>query len=89
MSGCALDAGLESVGGAAEAIAFYKRAFGAVEMMRMPMPDGKPGYAELKIGDFPIMLADENAEAGVRSPKHYGGTPPKRAAVCGEHRCLI
>ena len=61
--------------GAAEAIDFYKRAFGAVEMMRMPMPDGKLGHAELKIGDSVIMLADENAEAGIRSPKHYGGTP--------------
>ncbi len=61
--------------GAAEAIDFYKRAFGAVEMMRMPMPDGKLGHAELKIGDSLIMLADENAESGARSPKYYGGTP--------------
>jgi PhnB protein len=61
--------------GAAQAIDFYKRAFGATEVMRMPMPDGKIGHAELKIGDSVIMLADENAARGIRSPKHYGGSP--------------
>jgi PhnB protein len=61
--------------GAAQAIDFYKKAFGAVEIMRMPMPGGRLGHAELKIGDSHIMLADENPKAGVRSPKHYSGTP--------------
>jgi len=61
--------------GGAEAIDFYKRAFGAVELMRMPMPNGRLGHAELKIGDSVIMLADENPESGIRSPEHYGGTP--------------
>lgn len=40
-----------------EAIEFYKRAFDAVEIMRMPMPDGSIGHAELKIGDSIVMLA--------------------------------
>jgi PhnB protein len=61
--------------GGAAAIDFYKRAFGAVELMRMPMPNGRLGHAELKIGDSVIMLADENPESGIHSPQHYGGTP--------------
>lgn len=61
--------------GAAQAIEFYKKAFGAVEIMRMPMPNGKLGHAEIKIGDSYINLADESPENGVRSPKSYGGSP--------------
>ena len=61
--------------GAAQAIDFYKKAFGAVEIMRMPMPDGKIGHAEIKIGDSHIMLSDESAQIGAYSPQHYGGTP--------------
>jgi PhnB protein len=61
--------------GAADAIEFYKKAFGAAEIMRMPMPDGKLGHAELKIGDSHIMLADESPENGIHAPQHYGGTP--------------
>lgn len=41
----------------AEAIEFYKRVFGAEEVMRLPMPDGSVGHAELKIGDSILMLA--------------------------------
>jgi len=41
----------------AEAIEFYKRVFGATERMRMPMPDGSIGHAELQIGDSILMLA--------------------------------
>jgi len=48
------------VKGAAQAIEFYKKAFGATELMRMPQPGGKIGHAEIKIGDSPIMLADES-----------------------------
>jgi uncharacterized glyoxalase superfamily protein PhnB len=44
---------------AARAIDFYKKAFGATELMRMPQPDGKIAHAEIKIGNSPIMLADE------------------------------
>src|SRR6516162_3756064 len=61
--------------GAAQAIDFYKRAFGATEIMRMPTPDGKLAHAEIKIGDSHIMLADESPEQAIRSPQHYGGTP--------------
>ena len=59
--------------GAADAIEFYKKAFGATEIMRMPMPDGKIGHAEIKIGDSPIMLADEQPEMGVLGPQTRGG----------------
>ncbi|MDQ3003507.1 MAG: VOC family protein [Fibrobacterota bacterium] len=63
--------------GAAEAIEFYKKAFGAVEFFRMPMPDGKVGHAEIQIGDSRIMLSDEFPEmsdAVAKSPKTLGGT---------------
>jgi uncharacterized glyoxalase superfamily protein PhnB len=49
-------------GGAAQAIAFYKQAFGAKELMRIPGPGGKVGHAELRIGDSRVMLADEYRE---------------------------
>ena len=62
------------VSGAARAIEFYKQAFGATEMMRMAAPDGKVGHAEIKIGDSPIMLADEHPEMGARSPQSIGGS---------------
>src|SRR5512138_1993935 len=61
------------VKGAAKAIDFYKQAFGATEIMRMPTPDGQIGHAELKIGDSPIMLADEHPTMGYRSPQSLGG----------------
>ncbi|MFO1519447.1 MAG: VOC family protein [bacterium] len=63
------------VQGASEAIEFYKRAFGAVELFRMPMSDGRIGHAEIRIGNSPIMLADECPEMGFRSPKALGGSP--------------
>jgi PhnB protein len=59
--------------GAASAIDFYKQAFGATELVRMPSPDGRIMHAELKIGDSVIMLADENPKAGVLSPQSLGG----------------
>jgi len=61
------------VKGAAEAIDFYKHAFGATELMRMAGPDGRIGHAELRIGDSVIMLADEHPEMGHHSPKSLGG----------------
>ena len=61
--------------GAAAAIEFYKKAFGATELLRMAQPDGKIGHAEIKIGDSPIMLADEFPEMGARSPQSLGGSP--------------
>jgi PhnB protein len=60
------------VNGAAEAIEFYKKAFGAVELFRMEH-EGKIGHAEMKIGDSPFMLADEMQQ--YRGPKSLGGTP--------------
>jgi PhnB protein len=59
---------------AADAIEYYKKAFGATELFRMDH-GGKVGHAELKIGDSPIMLADEYPQMGYRSPKALGGTP--------------
>jgi PhnB protein len=63
------------VNGAAKALAFYQQAFGAKELFRMEQPGGKIGHAEFKIGDSPIMLADEFPEMGARSPRSLGGTP--------------
>jgi PhnB protein len=62
------------VKGAAGAIEFYKKAFGATELMRLADPGGKIGHAEIKIGDSPIMLADEFPEMGFRSPQSLGGS---------------
>jgi len=61
--------------GAAEAIEYYKKSFGATELFRMPTPDGKIGHAELKIGDSPIMLSDEHPDLGHVCPQTLGGTP--------------
>jgi len=63
------------VSNGAGAIDYYKRIFGAVEVMRMPGPGGRVGHAELRIGESLIMLADENPEAGVRGPQP-GSRPP-------------
>ena len=63
------------VKGAADAIEFYKKAFGATELFRMPAPDGKIGHAEIKIGDSPIMLSDEQPELGYVGPATLGGSP--------------
>jgi PhnB protein len=59
---------------AARAIDFYKKAFGATELMRFPGPNGTIAHAEIKIGDSPIMLADEG-QGNYRSPDAYGGSP--------------
>ena len=61
--------------GAADAIEFYKKAFGAIEMARMPGPGGKLMHAMVKIGDSPVMLVDEFPEWGGTSPKTLKGTP--------------
>jgi len=61
--------------GASDAIAFYKKAFGAEEVMRMDGPGGKIHHAEIRIGDSRIMLADEHPEIQALSPKTIGGSP--------------
>jgi PhnB protein len=62
-------------GGAAEAIEFYKKAFGAEEMSRMPGPGGKLIHAMIRIGDSTVMLVDEFPEWGGFSPVLLKGTP--------------
>jgi uncharacterized glyoxalase superfamily protein PhnB len=65
--------------GAADAIEFYKKAFGAVEISRMPAPDGKKiMHAEIRIGGRPVFLADDFPEycgGKAHSPSALGGTP--------------
>lgn len=63
------------VDGAAAAIEFYEKVFGAKERMRIPGPDGKIGHAEIMIGEGLIMLSDEYREMDVLGPKSIGGTP--------------
>ncbi len=83
------------INGAAQAIDFYRRAFGAVEIFRMPWGE-KIGHAEIKIRDMILMLADEAPEHGVLGPRSRGGTTAnyliyfddvdaatKRAELCG------
>src|ERR1700693_1313390 len=60
--------------GAADAIEFYKRAFGATELLRMADPQGRVGHAEIKIGDSVIMLAEEHPAMGYRGPRSLGGS---------------
>jgi len=63
------------IAGAAEALEFYKQAFGATELCRIASPGGQIGHAEIRIGDSIIMLADEAPQMGRRGPKSLGGTP--------------
>ncbi len=62
------------VSDATEAIQFYQQAFNAEEILRLTQPNGKIGHAEIKIGDSPIMLADDCPGLDVRSPQTLGGT---------------
>ena len=61
------------VRGAGQAIEFYKKAFGATEIMRMPAADGRLMHAEVRIGDSVVMMADEHPERKIYSPAHFGG----------------
>jgi uncharacterized glyoxalase superfamily protein PhnB len=61
--------------GAAEAIEFYKKAFKAVEKVRMPGPGGKLMHAAVRIGDSTLMLVDENPQYGSLGPKSLKGSP--------------
>jgi len=62
------------ISNAAQAIDFYKEAFGAMELMRLASPDGKLMHAEIRIGDSPIMLCDECPDWNALSPQTIGGT---------------
>ena len=61
--------------GAADAIEFYKKAFNAVEHLRVPGPEGKLIHVSLSIGNSPLMLVDEFPEWGSSSPKRLKGSP--------------
>ncbi|QDT77989.1 hypothetical protein Mal35_14190 [Gimesia maris] len=61
--------------GAADAIAFYEKAFGAVEQMRMPGPNGRLMHGCIKIGDSQVMLVDANSACGIQGPKELSGSP--------------
>jgi PhnB protein len=61
--------------GVADAIEFYKKAFNAVELLRLPGTDGKLIHACIQIGDSTVMLADEFPDWGSLSPKSLKGTP--------------
>ncbi len=61
--------------GAAQAIEYYKKVFGATVVVRMDGPDGRVGHAELQIGDSRIMLADENQNTGATSATTIGNSP--------------
>jgi PhnB protein len=63
-----------AIRGAAEALEFYKKAFGAKELMRMPGPGGSIGHAEIGIGDSRLMLADEFPDMKFLGPQARGGT---------------
>src|SRR3954469_10647672 len=62
------------IDGAVDAMEYYKKAFGATELFRMEH-EGKIGHAEMKIGDSPFMLGDEQPQRGFKGPKSFGGTP--------------
>jgi uncharacterized glyoxalase superfamily protein PhnB len=59
---------------AAEAIAFYSRAFDAKEQFRLTEPSGRIGHAEIKLGSTTLMLSDEYPDGGIRGPRSLGGT---------------
>jgi PhnB protein len=61
--------------GAADAIEFYRKAFDAVEMVRLPGPQGKLMHAMIRIGDSAVMLVDENPDCGMLGPKSLKGSP--------------
>jgi PhnB protein len=69
------------VKGAAKALEFYVKAFGARELFRMPMPDGRVGHAEMQIGNSRFMLGDEMPERDIRGPS---GSPPVHLLIYTE-----
>ena len=71
------------------AIAFYAKAFGASEVLRLDGPEGKLSHAEIKIGDSHVMLADEHPEYGAISPKTLGGTASSLMIYCEDADALF
>jgi len=67
-----------------EAIAFYAKAFGATERLRMPGKDGRTAHAEIQIGDSVIMLADETPQMEAFPPQHFGGSPVSLMLYTGD-----
>jgi PhnB protein len=63
------------VNGAARALDFYARAFGATELFRHGAPDGRIGHAEIRIGDTVVMVADEFPDFDAHGPRKFGGSP--------------
>ncbi len=63
-----------AIAGAAQALEFYKKAFGAKELTRQPLPDGKLMHASMKIGDSVILMADEFPGGNLRAPASVGTT---------------
>ena len=57
------------------ALAWYAKAFGAEETMRLPGPDGRVMHAEFRIGDSLLMIGEQNADHAAYGPGHFGGTP--------------
>src|SRR5947208_1814607 len=76
------------VKGAAAALDFYKKAFGATELFRMPMPDGKIAHAEIRIGNSQLMLADEPEGPMAQTPDHRQFKGPKNAGNTTVGLCL-
>jgi len=63
-----------TIKGAAKGIEYYKKAFGAKELMRWTGKDGRVGHAEIEISGTPVFISDEHPEIGVISPETLGGT---------------
>jgi len=78
-----------TVKGAAEAIAFYEKAFRAKEKYRLVGPDGKVGHAELALGSSAIMLSDEYPDFGALSPHTVGGCPMKMHLVVADAEAAV
>ena len=73
------------VSDAAAAIEFYRKAFGAEEVMRLPAPDGKRVmHAEVRIGGARLMLASAMPEYGSKGPDQYGGSPVAIHHYCAD-----
>ena len=71
----------------AQALEFYKKAFGATEMFKLILPDGRLGHAAIRLGDSVIMLSDEFPEHGGKAPQTLGGG--EHPSLRGERRLFL